>query len=175
MVPSPLEQVREITEPASLVVLRHSGGGEGGVFSSSCEDDRATQVDSTGQTTIGMLKIKILTFHLIITLYHIVSQNCNWRSRPPVPSQLFSYCSHLLLGRGLMVRPSWSAQPQEQELNNKEISTGCPQKNSDLCSGLVLGAKMASNQKVQPHLKFNFTYWKVFSACIHLFINLFTP
>ena len=34
---------------------------------------------------------------------------------------------------------------------------------------------MASNQKVgenRPHLKFNFTYWEGFSACIHLCINL---
>ena len=51
MVPSSQEQVREILDEASLVVLTYCGGG----VVSSCEDDRATQVDSTGQTTINML------------------------------------------------------------------------------------------------------------------------
>ena len=55
MVPSPLLQVRKVAQPASLVVLADCG--EGGV--SSCDDDRATQVDSTGPTTINMLVIII--------------------------------------------------------------------------------------------------------------------
>ena len=52
--------------------------------------------------------------------------------------------------------------------------TGCLKKKGDLCSGLNLGPKTAENQKVEenrPPLKFNFTYWEVFSAlyttCIH--------
>ena len=55
MVPSPLVQVREIPDEASLSVLGHCVE----VVESSCEDDRATQVDSTGPTTINMLLIII--------------------------------------------------------------------------------------------------------------------
>ena len=63
MVPSPLVQVREIPDEASLSVLGHSG--EGPV--AACEEDRAAQVDGTGPATINMLLI-INTSHLIITL-----------------------------------------------------------------------------------------------------------
>ena len=44
--------------------------------------------------------------------------------------------------------------------------TGCLKKNRDLCSGVILGGYMASNQKVEwnrPPLKFNFPYWEGFS------------
>ena len=76
MVISPLVQVREIPDEASLSVLGHSGGG----VDAACEEDRAAQVDGTGPATINMLLI-INTSHLIITLYRIPSQNCNWMSR----------------------------------------------------------------------------------------------
>ena len=66
MVISPLVQVREIPDEASLSVLGHSGAG----VAAACEEDRAAQVDGTGQATINMLLI-INTSHLIITLYHI--------------------------------------------------------------------------------------------------------
>ena len=59
---SSLFELGEIPHPASLVVLADCGGG---VLSSS-EDDRATQVDSTGRTTINLL-LMINTSHLIIT------------------------------------------------------------------------------------------------------------
>ena len=65
---SPLVQVREIPDEASLSVLGHSGVGVG----TSCEDDRAAQVDGTGLTTINMFLI-IDTSYLRITLYHILS------------------------------------------------------------------------------------------------------
>ena len=48
---SPLVQVREIPDEASLSVLGHSGAG----VAAACEEDRAAQVDGTGQTTINML------------------------------------------------------------------------------------------------------------------------
>ena len=70
MVISPLVQVREIPDEASLSVLGHSGVG-GGVVA-ACEEDRAAQVDGTGITTINMLLI-INTSHLMITLYRIPS------------------------------------------------------------------------------------------------------
>ena len=68
MVISPLVQVREIPDEASLSVLGHCGGG----VVAACEEDRAAQVDGTGCTTINMLFI-INTSHHIITLYHILS------------------------------------------------------------------------------------------------------
>ena len=51
MVISPLEEVREVSHPASFVVLTHCGAG----VESTCEYDRAAHVDSTGLTTINML------------------------------------------------------------------------------------------------------------------------
>ena len=51
MVISPLVQVREIPDEASLSVLGHCGEG----VAAACEDDRAAQVDGTGRTTIIML------------------------------------------------------------------------------------------------------------------------
>ena len=45
---SPLVQVREIPDEASLSVLGHSGEG----VVAACEEDRAAQVDGTGLTTI---------------------------------------------------------------------------------------------------------------------------
>ena len=57
-------------------------------------------------------------------------------------------------------------------------STECPPKKGDLFSELIVGGKMASNQKVgenRPPLKFNFTDSEVFSACMHLCISLYTP
>ena len=48
---SPLVQVREIPDEASLSVLGHSGEG----VAAACEEDRAAQVDGTGPTTINML------------------------------------------------------------------------------------------------------------------------
>ena len=54
--------MRSVSDPASLVVLSYRGGG--GL--SSCDDDRATQVDSTGIATINMLLIRNTT-HFIIT------------------------------------------------------------------------------------------------------------
>ena len=65
MVTSPLLELGEIPHPASLAILTDCGEGSG---VSSCDDDRATQVDSTGPTTINML-IMINTSHLIITYY----------------------------------------------------------------------------------------------------------
>ena len=59
---SPLLKSGQIPQPASLVVLTDCGGG----VPSSCEEDRATQVDSTGPTTINMLLIRN-TSHLTIT------------------------------------------------------------------------------------------------------------
>ena len=66
---SPLVQVREIPDEASLSVLGHSGVGEQGA---ACEEDSAPQVDGTGMTTMNMLLITN-TSHLIITVYHIPS------------------------------------------------------------------------------------------------------
>ena len=79
---SPLVQVREIPDEASLSVLGHFGAG----VPAACEDDRAAQIDGTGLTTIDMLLI-INTSHLIITLYRIPSQNCNWMSRSHLSSR----------------------------------------------------------------------------------------
>ena len=62
MVPSPLLKSWQIPQPASLVVLADSGGG----VCSSCDDDRATQVDCTGDTIIDMLLVRNTTY-LIIT------------------------------------------------------------------------------------------------------------
>ena len=84
MVPSPLVQVREIPDEASLSVLGHFGAGGGDV--AACEEDRAAQVDGTGPATINMLLI-INTSHLIITVYRIPSQNCNWMSRSHLSSR----------------------------------------------------------------------------------------
>ena len=56
MAPSPRLELREILLITSLAVLSNSGEGVG---TSSCEDDRATQVDSTGITTINILLIII--------------------------------------------------------------------------------------------------------------------
>ena len=58
MVRSTLEKVREIAHPAILVVLSHYVAAES--IASSCEDDGASQVDSTGPTTINMLLQYIL-------------------------------------------------------------------------------------------------------------------
>ena len=52
---SALLKVREIPDETSLVILNDSGAGQGG---STCDDDGASQVDSTGITAINML-IKI--------------------------------------------------------------------------------------------------------------------
>ena len=72
MVISPLLERREISHIASLVVLRRSGGGRRWVDGeSSCEDDRATQADSTGPTATNMLML-INTTHLIIKLHCII-------------------------------------------------------------------------------------------------------
>ena len=73
MVRSPLEKVREIADPAILVVLTDFVGGA--VVSSSCDDDRATKVDSTGLTTINMLLIMCNASHLIITQYQSLTQS----------------------------------------------------------------------------------------------------
>ncbi len=57
MIISPLVQFRERPDEASLSVLGHSGRGNRGsrvVVDTSCEEDRATKVDSTGKTTINM-------------------------------------------------------------------------------------------------------------------------
>ena len=51
---------------ASLVVLTNCGEG----IVSSCEDDRATQVNSTGRTTINMSQL-INASHLIIDNYSV--------------------------------------------------------------------------------------------------------
>ena len=59
MAPSAHIQWREVADPASLVVLTHSGAGVG----SSSEDYRAAQVDSAGITTKRMLMI-INTSHV---------------------------------------------------------------------------------------------------------------
>ena len=48
---SPLVQVREIPDEASLSVLGHCGEG----VEAACYDDSAAQVDGTGRTTINML------------------------------------------------------------------------------------------------------------------------
>ena len=90
MVISPLVQVREIPDEASLSVLGHSGAG----VVAACEEDRAAQIDSTGLTTIKMLLIMI-TSHLIITVYHIPIQNCNWMSRSHLFSRWSSDCRNL--------------------------------------------------------------------------------
>ena len=58
MVPSPLLKSGQIRQPASLVVLTDCGAG----VDPSCEEDRATQVDSTGPTTINMLTIYIYIY-----------------------------------------------------------------------------------------------------------------
>ena len=65
---SPLVQVREIPDEASLSVLGHSGEG----VVAACEEDRAAQVDGTGQTTINMLFV-IYPSHLMSTQYRIPS------------------------------------------------------------------------------------------------------
>ena len=51
MVISPLVQVREIPDEASLSVLGHCGVG----VTAASEEDSATQVDCAGLTTIQML------------------------------------------------------------------------------------------------------------------------
>ena len=71
MAPSPRLELREILLITSLAVLSNSGEGVG---TSSCEDDRATQVDSTGVTVIKMFII-IDTSHLKITLKNISIQS----------------------------------------------------------------------------------------------------
>ena len=89
MKPSLLLCVREIPDEASLAVLGHCGVG---VVASS-EDDSAAQVDGTGLTTINMLLI-INTSHLIITVYRIPSQNCNWMSRSHLSSRWSWDCNY---------------------------------------------------------------------------------
>ena len=103
MVISPLLKWRQISHPALLAVLTHCGLG---VVSSS-DDYSATKVDSTGHTTINMLFIKN-TSHLIITVYHISSQSCKLRSRPPLSSHWSWDCPNLPSIWLQPVSPSWS-------------------------------------------------------------------
>ena len=94
MIISLLLKVREIIrDEDSLVtltkpVLRYFGGG----VSSSSEDDRASQVDGTGMTTMIMF---IIASQLIITVFHILTQIVHLMCRPPLSSHLSSHCRHL--------------------------------------------------------------------------------
>ena len=78
---SSLPKVRQISYKTGLVVLSNSGTG--GL--TSCKDHRASQVYSAGIATMNRSMI-LITAQLMITVYYILTESCNLKSRPHLSS-----------------------------------------------------------------------------------------